>query len=307
LEEKNISRTKVWLKAFRLHTLPLAFACISMGNFLVYKTGKFQPSIAILTFATTLCLQILSNLANDFGDSKHGADNNDRKGPQRMVQSGMITISQIKTGILVFIILSLLCGISLIVLSIANIWYQGAMILFVLGLLSIGAAYAYTASKKPYGYRGLGDISVFIFFGLVSVIGSYYLQAGTIPAMVLLPAIGMGMLCTGVLNVNNIRDIEADKAANKVTIPVKIGMKKAKVYHWLLMTVPIVLFAIYILASSTNYLQILFMAPAILFIMNAMGVSKSYKPEEINPYLKKLAISTLVFSVCYGVGVVFFH
>jgi len=301
-KEENISRTFIWLKAFRLHTLPLAFACIAMGSFLAYSTGVFHPIIALFSFFTALCLQILSNLANDYGDSKHGADNPDRIGPKRMVQIGKITIKQIKTGILAFILLSFISGVCLLILSIANIGYKGAMVLFVLGLISIGAAVAYTASRKPYGYRGLGDLSVFIFFGLVGVYGSFYVQTGSSPATLLLPAIGMGLLCAGVLNVNNMRDIEADAKANKITIPIKIGLKNAKIYHWLLLVIPIILFGIYMMYFIKNYWQLAFMAPVILFIINGLGVTKSNTPEEINPYLKRLVISILVFTASYGVS-----
>jgi len=303
-EKANISRTAVWLKAFRLHTLPLAFACIGLGNFLAYANGTFHAVIAIFTFLTALFLQILSNLANDFGDSKHGADNEDRLGPKRMVQSGMITMNQIKTGIVIFMLLSLVSGVILLILSIAGIGYKGAMVLFVLGLFSIGAAVAYTASRKPYGYRGLGDLSVFIFFGLVAVFGSFYVQSGQAPFILLLPSIAMGLLCTAVLNVNNMRDIEADIKANKVTIPIKLGLKNAKIYHWILLTLPIVLFAIYMMGVTLQFWRLLFLIPAVLFIINGIEVNKSNTPEALNPFLKRLAISIMVFTICYGIGLI---
>jgi 1,4-dihydroxy-2-naphthoate polyprenyltransferase len=298
----SLSRTTVWLRAFRLHTLPLAIACIALGNFLAYSAGIFHPVIALLTFVTAICLQILSNLANDYGDTKHGADNTERTGPKRMVQSGMITTDQIKMGILVFMMLSLLCGVFLLVLSIENIGYKGAMALFVLGLLSIAAAVGYTASRKPYGYHGLGDFSVFIFFGIIGVYGSYFLQTGEWPATLLLPAIAMGFLCTAVLNINNIRDREADEQANKKTIPVKIGLDNAKIYHWLLLAGAIILFGIYMFHHLVNTWQYLFMIPSILFLINGYGVSKSKKPVDINPYLKQLVISILIFTVTYGLS-----
>jgi 1,4-dihydroxy-2-naphthoate polyprenyltransferase len=306
-ETDSLSRTTVWLRAFRLHTLPLALACIALGNFLAYASGIFHPVIAVLTFVTAICLQILSNLANDYGDTRHGADNQDRTGPKRMVQSGMITTDQIKMGILVFMMLSLLCGVFLLVLSIENIGYKGAMALFVLGLLSIAAAIGYTASRKPYGYRGLGDFSVFVFFGIIGVYGSYFLQTGEWPALLLLPAISMGLLCTAVLNVNNIRDIEADEQAKKRTIPVRIGLNNAKVYHWFLLLIPIVFFTAYMSNHLSGNWQYLFMIPAILFVINGYGVSKSNKPVDINPYLKQLVISILIFTVVYGLSFVIYR
>jgi 1,4-dihydroxy-2-naphthoate octaprenyltransferase len=306
-ELSNVSRTSVWLKAFRLQTLPLAFACILLGNLLAYHSANFQYLIGVLSLVTALCLQILSNLANDYGDAKNGADNEKRTGPKRMVQSGLITIRAIKNCIIIFTFLSLVSGVSLIIISVENVGYHGAMVLFLLGIFAIGAAIAYTASRKPYGYRGLGDISVFIFFGLVAVLGSYYLQSGQLHPMVILPSMAMGLLCTGVLNVNNIRDIEADTLANKRTIPVKIGLKNAKLYHWMLMLAPIALFSSYLVHYTTNYTQLIFMLPAVLFIVNGFGVSKSNTPEETNPYLKRLAIAILLFSISYGLSFVFFH
>ncbi|MGZ5303696.1 MAG: 1,4-dihydroxy-2-naphthoate octaprenyltransferase, partial [Bacteroidia bacterium] len=219
------SRTAVWLQAFRLHTLPLAVAAIALGNFVAYDDKKFSLLIAGLTFVTAVCLQILSNLANDYGDAKNGADNPERLGPKRMVQSGMISVEQIKIGIIVFMLLSLISGCTLLIISTKNIGYTGAMGLFLLGILAIAAAIAYTATKRPYGYRALGDVSVFIFFGLLAVAGSYYLQTGNLTPSLLLPAAGMGLLSTGVLNINNIRDLEADERANKRTIALHLGIR----------------------------------------------------------------------------------
>jgi 1,4-dihydroxy-2-naphthoate polyprenyltransferase len=309
---EKISRTSVWLRAFRLHTLPLAIACIALGNFLAFTglgtTGpyNFHPFIAALTFITAICLQILSNLANDYGDAKNGADSEVRTGPKRMVQSGLISLNQIKLGITVFMLLSLLCGVFLLVLSIENIGVKGAMVLFLLGLLAIGAAIGYTASRRPYGYRGLGDFSVFIFFGLIAVIGSFFLQTGSLPPSLFLPAIAMGLLCTAVLNINNIRDMEADEQANKITIPVKIGIKNAKVYHWMLLILPVVLFTIYMVIHMISNWQLLFLFPCILFIINGIGVAKSHQPVEINPYLKELVLSILLFTVVYGISFLVF-
>lgn len=300
------SRTAVWLQAFRLHTLPLAVAAIAMGNFVAYDDKKFSILIAALTFVTAICLQILSNLANDYGDAKHGADNPERQGPKRMVQSGMISAQQIKFGIVIFLLLSLLSGCTLLILSIDNIGYTGAMGLFLLGILAIAAAIAYTATKKPYGYRALGDFSVFIFFGLVAVAGSYYLQTGFLKPDLLLPAAGMGLLSTGVLNINNIRDIEADSRANKRTIALHLGLGKAKFYHWVLMIAGFFCFAVYMHLHVKSFYQYFFLIPGILLIINAFGVQKSQQPHEINPYLKQLVISTLIFTVSFGLGLVLF-
>jgi 1,4-dihydroxy-2-naphthoate octaprenyltransferase len=298
----SVSRTGVWLQAFRLHTLPLAVAAIAMGNFMAWADGKLDPVITGLTMLTAISLQILSNLANDYGDTRHGADNPERVGPRRMVQQGMISVDDIKKGVLIFTLISLLSGSFLLIVSLKNIEVFGAMALFVLGILAIAAAIAYTATKNPYGYRALGDLSVFIFFGLISVLGSYFLQTGILTAWVLLPAAGMGLLCTGVLNINNIRDIEADAQANKSTVAVRLGLRKAKVYHWLLLIAATLCFASFMYLRGGSSMRYLFLVPALLFILNAYGVSNSRQPHDINPYLKGLVLSILAFTVIYGIG-----
>ncbi|RYD82269.1 MAG: 1,4-dihydroxy-2-naphthoate octaprenyltransferase [Sphingobacteriales bacterium] len=266
----------------------------------------FNPVISVLTFVTAICLQILSNLANDYGDAKHGADNPERLGPKRMVQSGMISSGQIKVGIIIFMLLSLLSGCTLLIISTKNIGYTGSMGLFLLGILAIAAAIAYTATKKPYGYRALGDVSVFIFFGLLAVAGSYYLQTGNLTPHLLLPAAGMGLLSTGVLNINNIRDLEADERANKRTIALHLGIRNAKLYHWLLLILGLACFAYYMYQKNASVYQYLFLIPGILFIINGLGVQKSHHPQEINPYLKQLVISTLIFTISFGLGLILF-
>ena len=299
MEEANRKpRIVVWISASRLHTLPLAIASIGLGTLLAYR-DHFKASIAVFSFITAVLLQILSNLANDYGDTKHGADTEARVGPKRMVHSGQISRNEIKAGIVVVMILSLLSGIILLLTSLDHIGYSGAMILFAIGIVAIVAAVAYTATPKPYGYMGLGDISVFLFFGIVAVAGSYYLQTGSVPALVWLPAIGMGMLCTAVLNINNIRDIESDNQTNKKTIPVKIGLRNAKIYHWILLMVPVFLCAAYG-ASHSNYWPI-FIAPSFLFILNGWAVSKSKKPEDLVPLLKQLSLSIFFWALFFGI------
>jgi 1,4-dihydroxy-2-naphthoate octaprenyltransferase len=295
---KRKPRIAVWISAFRLHTLPLAVASIALGTLLAYNT-HFKASIAVFSFVTAVLLQILSNLANDYGDTKHGADTDARVGPKRMVHSGEISNGQIKSGIVIVMILSLISGIILLVSSIDNIGYTGAMILFLVGIFAIVAAVAYTATPKPYGYMGLGDISVFLFFGVVAVVGSYFLQVGVVPPIVWLPAFGMGMLCTAVLNINNMRDIESDGQTNKNTIPVKIGLRNAKIYHWILLMVPLLLFGVYgALINPKNWP--LFIAPGILFFRNGWAVSASKKAEDLAPLLKQLSISIFFFALFFG-------
>ena len=296
-----MSKTQAWLKAFRLRTLPLALSSIAMGGFLAASVGAFQWIIFILCVTTTIFLQVLSNLANDYGDSVHGADSADRKGPTRAVQSGVISSQQMKTAMVVFVILCLASGISLLLISFGMNW-SALLFFFGLGMLSIVAAIAYTVGKRPYGYIGLGDFSVLIFFGLVGVMGSYYLFTKTISWQEIFPALSCGLFSIGVLNINNIRDIESDRKAGKYSIPVRIGREKAVVYHWFLLIGGIVCSLVYCFLTFHSPWQFLFLLTIPLFLKN--GITVSRKPSsELDPYLKQMAMSTLLFVLLFGAGI----
>jgi len=286
---------KVWLKAFRLRTLPLALSGILLSIFIAYSNGYFNLRISFLCITTTLFLQILSNLANDYGDFINGIDNKERLGPIRAVQSGEIAPEKMKKAIITFTILSLISGFYLI--------YDKNLLIFVpLGLLSIIAAITYTIGKKPYGYIGLGDLSVFIFFGLVSVLGTYFLLSEKIKYDLLLLASSIGLFSTAVLNINNIRDIESDKKTGKNSIPVRLGIKKAKIYHCILLFLGIVLSFIYTYINFKCYFQLLFFISIPFIIKNAFEIYRRNNPKEIDPLLKQMSISTLIFSISFGIG-----
>jgi 1,4-dihydroxy-2-naphthoate polyprenyltransferase len=291
---------KHWVSAFRLRTLPLALSSIMMGGFLAASVNAFQWDIFLLCISTTIFLQVLSNLANDYGDSIHGADSVDRKGPSRAVQSGKISANQMKTGIIVFVLLSLISGVSLLFVAFGLNW--NAILFFLgLGILSILAAIAYTVGKRPYGYAGLGDISVFIFFGLIGVLGSLYLFIHELKWEYILPAISCGVFAVGVLNINNIRDIESDVKAGKYSIPVRIGKEKAVLYHWSLIVVGLTSALVFVLFNYTSSFQLLFLISAPAFIL--IGKNVQQKPShELDPYLKFMALSTLFFVLLFGVG-----
>lgn len=293
---------KVWLQAFRLRTLPLALSCIAMGGFLAASANAFRWDIFLLCILTTIFLQILSNLANDYGDSVHGADSMDRKGPKRAVQSGAITAQQMKSAVVIFVALCLISGVALLVVSFGLNW-KAILFFLGLGLLSIVAAIAYTVGKKPYGYAGLGDFSVLIFFGLVGVMGSYYLFTKEVSAYQLLPALSCGFLSIGVLNVNNIRDIESDRKAGKFSIPVRVGRVNAIRYHWLLLLMGIFSTVLYTFLTFNSPWQLLFVLSMPMFLKNGLAVSN--KPSaQLDPYLKQLALSTLVFVLLFGAGLI---
>jgi 1,4-dihydroxy-2-naphthoate polyprenyltransferase len=297
-----VSSTKVWIKAFRLRTLPLALSSIAMGGFLASAANVFRWDIFLLAVLTTIFLQVLSNLANDYGDSIHGADSTDRKGPSRAVQSGAVTKSQMRVAIFILIFLSLVTGITLLLVSFGLDW-KALLFFFALGLLSILAAIAYTVGRKPYGYAGLGDFSVLIFFGLVGVMGSYYLYAKTISAYEVLPALSCGLFSIAVLNINNIRDIESDRKAGKYSIPVRIGREKAVAYHWILLILGVCSSIAYQWLTYSSPWQFLFVLAFPLFLYNGLSVAR--KPSEaLDPFLKQMALSTLLFVILFGVGVI---
>jgi 1,4-dihydroxy-2-naphthoate polyprenyltransferase len=294
--------TKAWLHAFRLRTLPLSLSSIGMAGFLAAAIEKFDLVIFLLCCLTTVFLQVLSNLANDYGDSIHGADHADRKGPKRAVQSGVISLSKMRNAVIVFSMLSLVSGILLLWLSFGTNW-QAILFFFGLGLLSILAAIGYTVGKKPYGYIGLGDISVLIFFGLVGVMGSFYVFTHQISWQEVMPALSCGLFSIAVLNVNNIRDIDSDRTAGKFSIPVRIGKRRASVYHWILLAAGLVSAVFYTILNFQSSWQFLFLLAAPLLIKN--GIAVHQKPSsELDPFLKQMAFSTLLFVLLFGIGLI---
>jgi 1,4-dihydroxy-2-naphthoate octaprenyltransferase len=291
-----------WISAFRPRTLPLALASILTGGFLAKAAGQFNGPVVALAALTTILLQILSNLANDYGDSQNGADSVHRQGPQRAVQSGAISPGQMKRAMYLFGGLSLLSGLALlwVALGAAGMgWFLGFL---ALGLAAIWAAVNYTAGAKPYGYAGLGDLSVFVFFGLVGVCGTYFLQTQALPPLVLLPAAALGCFATAVLNVNNIRDINSDVLAGKITIPVRLGAVHARRYHWLLLLFGLGCAAMFVALTYRSPWQWLFALAIPLFAFNALQVWRRQESMQIDPLLKQMALSTLVFTVLFGVG-----
>ena len=297
-------KTKVWLSALRLRTLPLAVSCIGMGSFLAASVERFNWLIFVLCVLTTILLQILSNLANDYGDTMNGADNDDREGPLRTVQTGAISLKAMKRAIGISILLALVSGLCLLYLAFGSDW-KNLLFFFGLGLMSIIAAITYTAGHKPYGYAGLGDISVLLFFGFVGVMGSSYLYLKEIQGAFILPAMSCGLFSVAVLNVNNIRDINSDKKAGKYSIPVRIGGEKAAIYHWFLITLGIGCGIAYTVFNSQSNWQWLFLLTIPLLVKNAIGVSTTNDAKAIDPYLKQMALSTLLFVLLFGIGLLF--
>ncbi|MDM8159819.1 1,4-dihydroxy-2-naphthoate polyprenyltransferase [Labilibaculum sp. K2S] len=299
-----MNKTKAWIHAFRLRTLPLALSSIFLGSFLAAAHHLFSLKIFILATLTTLFLQILSNLANDLGDSISGADNNERVGPERAVQSGLISHKEMKGMLIVFVLLSLCSGLWLLYEGMQLINLKQGAIMLVIGLLAIGAAINYTVGKNPYGYSGFGDLFVFLFFGLVGVLGTYFLHTGNISWGLFLPAVSVGLLSVGVLNLNNMRDIDNDARTGKMTLVVKMGAANAKRYHFILLSIAMILPCLYTIFNWQSAFQFLFLLSFPFIVRNVWYVFKNENAGDLDPELKRLAISTLLFSLSFGLGLV---
>ncbi len=294
---------KDWIHAFRLRTLPLALSSIAMGGFLAAFFNAFQWSVTLLAALTTLFLQILSNLANDYGDAQKGTDNAERIGPERAIQSGRITLKQMRWAIGIFVFLSLLSGIALIILATHQMYFWVGILFLALGLLAIAAAILYTVGKKAYGYNGLGDIFVFIFFGLLAVVGTYFLNAQHLRWDILFPAASLGFFSTGVLNLNNLRDIENDKASKKITLAVRLGEKSARYYHIGLISLGLLLAIVFDGLNLKSFWVFSWVLPIIpLFVIDLRNIIKVKDLQKLDPYLKKLALKTLAFVFLFGLS-----
>lgn len=301
-----MSKFQSWLYAFRLRTLPLAFSSILTGSAIAFADNRnsFSVIVLVLLLITTLSLQILSNLANDYGDSEKGTDNDERIGPVRAVQAGLLSFAEIKRGIVVAIIFCLVFGIALLKFATQELNIGYGIFFFLLGLAAITAAIKYTVGKNAYGYQGLGDLFVLLFFGIVGVWGSYYLLAHQLHYSVLLPALSIGAFASGVLNLNNLRDRESDAKAGKNSLVVKIGEENAKKYHTTLIVIGFVASLVYVVLNFTSTMQFLFIITLPLFRKHLVAVWKIEDPRDFDPLLKQLAIGTFIFSILFGIGII---
>jgi len=294
----------IWIKAFRLRTLPLALSATVLGSFLGFAEDSFKWGVFIFGSLTTLFLQILSNLANDYGDAMKGTDNEERLGPLRVTQSGLVSLMQMRWMIGIFAFLSLLSGSLLIWIGLRGGDMLGYAIFFLLGFAAIFAAIKYTIGKKPYGYEGLGDLMVFVFFGIVGVAGTYFLHTSSFSLSILLPASSVGLLSMGVLNLNNMRDHENDAESGKNTLVVRMGLSWAKAYHVILLVTAFLMALSYTIMNFESYLQLLLLVPVPLLFLDVKKVINNTVPVELNAELKRLAMATLLFSLSFGLGLV---
>jgi 1,4-dihydroxy-2-naphthoate octaprenyltransferase len=306
---------KHWVEAARLRTLPLSVSGIILGSFYAMSESIFNWKIVISALTTTLLLQILSNFANDYGDGIKGTDNEDRIGPKRAIQSGAISPQAMKRALYITSVITMISAIALIYFSFkdTNFWFS--LFFFVLGALAVASAIRYTVGNTAYGYRGYGDLFVFVFFGLVSTLGVSFMILKEVDPLLILPATAIGFLSVGVLNLNNMRDEESDKKANKNTIVVKIGGAKAKQYHYFLVISAMILFLVFTAIfdftkdndpEKFNFDLYFFIIIYIPLIRHLIRVRKNTEPRALDPELKKLAISTFLISVILALSLIYF-
>ncbi|HSI69749.1 MAG TPA: 1,4-dihydroxy-2-naphthoate octaprenyltransferase [Gillisia sp.] len=294
-----------WVSAARLRTLPLSISGIIVGTTIAAQQGYFNIVIFSLALGTTLGLQILSNFANDYGDGVKGTDNEDRVGPARALQSGLISRKEMKQGIVVTAAATLVLALLLIYTAFGEENFLYAIIFFFLGIGAIVAAIKYTVGSNAYGYRGMGDIFVFLFFGLVAVFGSYFLYAMQFDWKVFLPAAAVGFLSAGVLNLNNMRDRASDQKVGKNTLVVLLGDEKARNYHYFLIIGAVFFMVIYSVLTAVEWNDILYVLAFIPLFLHLKRVVQNDNPMLLDPELKILALTTFLLSVLFGIGLFF--
>ncbi len=294
-----MQKIAAWFNAARLRTLPLSLSGILVGTGLASFYEKKDLSIFILALLTTVGFQVTSNFANDYGDGVKGTDNEDRIGPKRAFQSGLLSRKELKIGILIAVLISTVFALSALFLAFGTNDIEYFTLFVVLASLSIWAAIKYTVGKSAYGYKGLGDIFVFLFFGLLAVLGSLFLYTKFITAFAWLPAITVGALSTGVLNLNNLRDVVSDKKANKNTVIVKMGFENGKKYHYVLLIVSFLAMLAFIVFNFKYWYQFIPLLAFIPIAVHFRTVVKTEKPVLLDPELKKLALSTFLMSILF--------
>ena len=305
-----------WIKAARLRTLPLSISGIIMGSFIarwkLLQNGEtWDWTIFALALLVTLLYQVLSNYANDYGDGVKGTDKNSiGEAEQRAVASGKISVSQMRNAVILFALLSLVTTFYLLYKAFFPNFINEFYTFIGLGVACILAAIGYTVGKKPYGYLGLGDIMVFIFFGLVSVCGSYFLFTKSFDWDILLPASAIGLLSAAVLNLNNMRDIENDEKSGKKTLALRLGFKNAMIYEMIILVLPPILVLMYMminhLQEQGKYYAFIFFVTVFPLMSLRRKIMAVKEPKELDPFLKQVAMITFVMSILVAIGLNYF-
>lgn len=297
---------KPYIEAIRPRTLFLALACSFCGNALAFFVGHFNLFVCILTILTAASLQVLSNLANDYGDFEHGTDTTGQRiGPVRALQSGAITLDRMKIMMVINVLICIALGLALLFVALQFKYVAYLIFFIILGALCIVAAIKYTVGHNPYGYCGFGDLFSFIFFGLVSIVGTYFLHTHEIGFLPWLPAIGFGFPTAAVLNVNNMRDMENDAASGKITIPILIGYRNAKLYQASLILGAFACFAVFNILYLTHWYQYLYLLIFGIYFKFLVGIFKTQEHErrQLDPYLKYTSMTTFFLSIAFTVCV----
>lgn len=294
-------KIKYYIDSMRLRTLPLSVAGIIMGSFVAGSFGFWNTGIFIWAMLTALALQILSNIANELGDLHKGTDNENRLGPIRSVQSGKLTVGELKKMLVGFVILSMVFGLFLIQTSFGSLASTSSLVMIGLGAFAIIAAIKYTFGGKAYGYIGLGDLFVFLFFGLVSVMGVFFLMTKQLPWVVVLPASSIGFLSTAMLNQNNMRDIENDSNFEKKTMAVRMGLHSTKIYHLIIISLAFILMTLFCVFEKVNIIGYLYLLTVPIFVWHLIYVLKN-DGKSLDKHMKVIAMGTMLFSILGGIG-----
>lgn len=298
-----MSNVKAWIGAARLRTLPLAISGIITGYCTAVHDGFVNLPVLLLLIATALLLQVLSNFANDYGDFLKGTDNNARVGPARALQSGSITRLQMRVAILVTVILTLISGISLVIISLGREQLLHVLGFITLGLAAIAAAVKYTMGKNAYGYLGLGDLFVFLFFGIVSVCGAYYLTGTSWSYGTLLPAASVGLLSAAVLHMNNMRDVDNDREYGKITLAARLGIRGGKIYHTVIMLLALCSGIGFLLLKERTGFLVLMAAPGLLIFLQIIRTWRVKTRKNFDAQLKWVVICTILFTLSFCLSV----
>ena len=297
-----MSGFKTWLSAARLRTLPLSVSGILVGTAMANQLGYRNTGILILALLTTIGFQVTSNFANDYGDGVKGTDNADRIGPARALQSGKLSRRQLKKGIIYSIIINLVLVIGLLFVAFGREQLHLIALFILLGIASIWAAVRYTVGEGAYGYRGLGDVFVFIFFGLLAVLGSMFLYTRFLEWRSVLPAISIGLLSTAVLNLNNLRDFHSDQKSAKNTLVVKLGLARGKTYHYFLLITSFISLLCFVMMEISSWKNALCLVAYLPVLIHFRTVYTIKDPVDFDPELKKLALSTFLLALLFYIG-----
>ena len=300
-----MANLKAWISAARLRTLPLSISGALVGSAYAFHLGFFNTPTFSLIILTTLSFQILSNFANDYGDGIKGTDNESRIGPKRALQSGAISPSQMRTAVAINALISAILSIALILVVFGLKQLFTAAVFVCLGGLSIYAAISYTVGKSAYGYNALGDLMVFLFFGFLSVLGTFFLFTKHIDPWLFLPASSIGLLSAAVLNLNNMRDLESDRKSKKNTLAGYFGPNYSKVYHFSIVLLAIIFMLVFVLVMSFSYTVFFSCLAFIPLLFHLKSVYYISNPKEYDPHLKTVALSTFTLALLFALGIIF--